>query len=61
MFWTYEAPDTKGRTFVCIFGHYYWTFDDPYFRLMLLRGMAWAAKDDVYRFDRLAVEGVEMK
>ena len=24
-------------------------------------GMAWAAKDDVYRFDKLAVEGVEMK
>ncbi len=61
VFWAYEAPDTKGRVFVSIFGHYYWTFDDPYFRLMLLRGMAWAAKDDVYRFDKLAVEGVEMK
>ena len=61
VFWAYEAPDTKGRVFVSIFGHYMWTFDDPYFRLMLLRGMAWAAKDDVYRFDKLAVEGVEMK
>ncbi|HEV8290816.1 MAG TPA: ThuA domain-containing protein [Tepidisphaeraceae bacterium] len=61
VFWAYEAPDTNGRVFVSIFGHYMWTFDDPYFRLMLLRGMAWAAKDDVYRFDRLAVEGVEMK
>jgi type 1 glutamine amidotransferase len=61
VFWTYESPDTKGRVFVSIFGHFYWTFDDPYFRLMLLRGMAWAAKDDVYRFDKLAMEGVEMK
>jgi len=60
VFWTYEAPDTKSRVFVSIFGHFYWTFDDPYFRLMLLRGMAWAAKDDVYRFDKLAVEGVKL-
>lgn len=60
VFWSYESPDTKGRVFVSIFGHYYWTFDDPYFRLMLLRGMAWAAKDDVYRFDKLAVEGVKL-
>ena len=61
VFWTYEASDTKGRVFVSIFGHFMWTFDDPYFRLMLLRGMGWAAKDDVYRFDKLAVEGVELK
>src|SRR4051812_43954958 len=60
VFWTYEAPDTKGRTFVSVFGHFMWTFDDPYFRLMLLRGMAWAAKDDVYRFDRLAIDGVQL-
>ena len=61
VFWTYEPKDTKGRVFVCIFGHYMWTFDDPFFRLMLLRGMGWAAKDDVYRFDKLAVDGVEMR
>jgi type 1 glutamine amidotransferase len=60
VFWTYEAPDTKGRTFVSIFGHYMWTFDDPFFRLMLLRGMAWAAKDEVYRFDKLAIDGVKL-
>jgi len=58
--WAYESPDTKGRVFVSIFGHFMWTFDDPYFRLMLLRGMAWSAKDDVYRFDKLAVDGVEL-
>src|SRR5690606_37289496 len=40
VFWTYEPAGGKGRAFVCIFGHYMWTFDDPYFRLMLLRGMA---------------------
>jgi type 1 glutamine amidotransferase len=60
VFWAYEPKDTKGRVFVTIFGHYMWTFDDPFFRLMLLRGMGWAAKDDVYRFDKLAIEGVEL-
>jgi type 1 glutamine amidotransferase len=62
VFWAYEPTDSKGRAFVTIFGHYMWTFDDPYFRLMLLRGIAWSAKDaNVYRLDGLAVDGVEMK
>jgi len=60
VFWTYEPADSQGRVFVSIFGHYMWTFDDPYFRLLLLRGMAWAARDRPYRFDRLAVDGVEL-
>ena len=59
VFWTFEPE--KGRTFVSIFGHYMWTFDDPYFRLLLLRGIAWAANDWTYRFDELATEGVELK
>lgn len=64
VFWTFGPHAKKGRTFVSIFGHYMWTFDDPYFRLMLLRGMAWAAGengDAVYRFDELATEGVELR
>jgi putative heme-binding domain-containing protein len=32
----------KGRVFVCIPGHYTWTFDDPLYRILLLRGIAWA-------------------
>lgn len=60
VFWTYQPEGREGRVFVSIFGHYMWTFDDPYFRLMLLRGMAWAAKADPYRFDSLATVGVEM-
>ncbi len=60
VFWTAEPADSKGRVFVSIFGHYTWTFDDPYFRLLLLRGMAWAARDNPYRFDRLAVEGLTL-
>ena len=60
VFWTYEPPDTQARVFVSIFGHYMWTFDDPLFRVMLLRGMAWAAKTNPYRLDRLALDGVKL-
>jgi type 1 glutamine amidotransferase len=53
MFWTYQH--NPGRVFGCVLGHYSWTFDDPYFRLWLLRGMAWAANESPYRFDDLAL------
>jgi putative heme-binding domain-containing protein len=59
VFWTYEPPGTDARVFVSIFGHYTWTFDDPFFRLMLLRGMCWAAKEIPYRLDQLAMEGLK--
>lgn len=60
VFWTYEPPGTDARVLVSIFGHYMWTFDDPFFRLMLLRGMCWAAKETPYRLDPLAVAGVKL-
>ena len=52
-FWTYAVG--RGRVFGCVPGHYTWTFDDPYFRLLLLRGMAWAAGESPYRFDPLVL------
>lgn len=58
MFYCYEYG--KGRVFSCIIGHYTWTFDDPYFRILMLRGMAWAANESPYRFDRLALRGIEL-
>lgn len=58
MFYTYECG--KGRVFSCILGHYTWTFDDPYVRILLLRGMAWAAGESPYRFDRLVLRGIEL-
>jgi len=60
VFWAYQPPGTSARVFVSIFGHYSWTFDDPYFRLLMLRGMAWAAKESPRRFDALAIEGVPL-
>jgi len=58
MFYTYEYG--KGRVFSCILGHYTWTFDDPYFRILLLRGMAWAAGGSPYRFERLVLRGIPL-
>jgi putative heme-binding domain-containing protein len=46
-----------GRIFVSIPGHFAWTFDDPLFRVLLLRGIAWAAKEPVDRFNDLATPG----
>jgi type 1 glutamine amidotransferase len=59
IFWTHEYG--KGRVFGCILGHYTWTFDDPYFRILLLRGMAWAAGESPYRFDPLVLRGASTK
>ncbi len=56
MFWT--CARGKGRVFGCTPGHFNWTFDDPYFRLILLRGMAWAAGESPYRFDCLVLRGL---
>jgi type 1 glutamine amidotransferase len=51
LFWTVERG--RGRVFVSIPGHYMWTFDDPAFRTVLLRGIAWAGRRDVDRFNDL--------
>jgi type 1 glutamine amidotransferase len=59
MFYCYRY--SKGRVFSCILGHYTWTFDDPYFRILMLRGMAWAAGESPYRFDRLVTRGIELE
>ena len=40
--WAFERPG-GGRTFSSIPGHYTWTLDDPRFRELILRGIAWAA------------------
>ena len=51
LFWTMEHG--RGRVFVSIPGHYMWTFDDPAFRILLMRGIAWAGHRNVDRFNDL--------
>jgi type 1 glutamine amidotransferase len=58
LFWTLEPR--RGKVFVSIPGHYSWTFDDPLFRILLLRGLAWTANESVDRFNELATIGVKL-
>ena len=39
-FWTYKSG--KGRVFGTTTGHYTYTFYDPMYRLLIMRGVAWA-------------------
>jgi type 1 glutamine amidotransferase len=55
LLWTYAHG--KGRVFGCILGHYTWTFDDPLFRLLVLRGISWSAREPADRLAPLAVIG----
>jgi type 1 glutamine amidotransferase len=59
MFWT--CRPNGGRVFGCVLGHFTWTFDDPYARILLLRGIAWAGGTNPYRFDPLALQGAWVK
>lgn len=56
--WSLERG--TGRVFVSIPGHYSWTFDDPLFRVLLLRGIAWSAKEPVDRFNDLVWPGANV-
>jgi hypothetical protein len=58
LFWTVEHA--RGRVFVSIPGHYSWTFDDPLFRVLLLRGIAWTAREPVDRFNALVWPGADV-
>ena len=51
MMWTFQAG--KGRVFASIPSHYTWTLDDPLFRLLLLRGIAWAGGAEEAQFENL--------
>jgi len=59
MVWTCHRG--KGRVFGTLQGHYSWTFDDPFFRILVLRGIAWSAREPVSRFEHLANVGAHFK
>ena len=56
--WAKEAG--RGRVVGLIPGHYSWTFDDPLFRVLLLRSMAWAAGEPVDRLNDLVWPGARL-
>lgn len=55
MLWTYQPG--KGRVFASVLGHYTKTLDDPWFQILLLRGIAWAADEPLTRVQAVASEG----
>jgi type 1 glutamine amidotransferase len=58
LIWT--RTQGKGRVCVNILGHYTWTFDDPLFRILLLRGICWAGNQPVDRLSHLALPGARI-
>ena len=57
--WTLQRH--KGRVLGCIPGHYTWTFDDPLYRVLVLRGIAWTAGlSDIDRLVELAPIGARI-
>jgi putative heme-binding domain-containing protein len=58
--WTLERE--RSRIVGCIPGHYTWTFDDPLFRILVLRSICWSAKldDDLDRLAELSVIGARI-
>ena len=49
----------KGRVFTSIMGHFSGTYNDPLFRLIVFRGINWAAHQPPDRFSHLIWEGIE--
>lgn len=57
--WTRDHD--PGRVFVSIPGHYSWSFDDPLFRILLLRGLAWSMQEPIDRFNELVPLGARIQ
>ena len=55
-FWTYTSG--KGKVFGTTTGHYTYTYYDPLYRLLLLRGIAWALDEDPKPFMPLVFHGI---
>jgi putative heme-binding domain-containing protein len=53
------TPEGGGRVFVTLGGHYSRTFDDPLFRTLVFRGLAWSVNEPVDRFNKLVRAGIE--
>jgi type 1 glutamine amidotransferase len=50
----------KGRVFVSVPGHFTWTFDDPLFRILIFRGIAWTTREPLDRFNDLVTIGARV-
>ena len=55
--WTKEVG--KGKVFATIAGHNFFAFNDPYFRIILLRAMAWTMNESFDPFKPLVTLSLE--
>jgi hypothetical protein len=55
--WTKEEGDS--RMFVSVPGHNYTLFNDPYFRIILLRAMAWTLHEDFDPFEAVVMKHID--
>ena len=55
-FWTYTSG--KGRVFGTTTGHYSYTYYDPLYRILLMRGIAWAVKENPAPFMPIVFAGI---
>lgn len=58
-FWTYRSG--RGKVFGTTTGHYTYTFYDPMYRILLLRGVAWVLEEDPAPFMPLVFKGITNK
>jgi len=59
LFWTKQIG--KGQVFGSIPGHNLFTFNDAYFRIILLRAMAWAMNESFDPFKPLVTKGIKLR
>ncbi|HYF37079.1 MAG TPA: ThuA domain-containing protein, partial [Prosthecobacter sp.] len=57
--WTREVG--AGRVFVSVPGHYTWTYDDPLYRILILRGLMWTARQPMDRLAPLSIVGARVE
>ena len=55
-FWTYSRG--KGKVFGTTTGHYTYTYFDPMYRLLLLRGIAWVLDENPAPFMPIVFDGI---
>ena len=55
-FWTYELG--KGRVFGTTTGHFSYTYYDPIYRLLLMRGLGWVLNEDPAPLMPIVFEGI---
>ena len=58
LFWTKKIG--KGRVFGSLPGHNLFTFNDAYFRIILLRAVAWAMNESFDPFKPLVTKGIKL-